>query len=182
MNQTQQTQKEEYRLASFGIRAAAYLLDIIIVTVGIVICELILTPAMFLMSDWLSQDILFTMSLEDIIWWTAIVAYFSLTTWMLGGTLGKKIVGIQVISTENRPLKLWEIIYRELPGRFLTTVTVIGYFMATGNRKHQTIHDMLSDTQVVCGREKIVPAVKKQEMPKSPMELYGPDAASEYGL
>lgn len=177
MEYTEQNKTESsYRPAGFWSRIAAYLLDILIVSLGEAVLKVMLFPMKLLMPGWFSYQILFTMTLEDIIIWLLIFTYFSLMTWQFGATVGKKIMGLQVISTENRVLTLWEVIYREVPGRFLTTITIIGYFMATGNRKHQALHDMLSDTQVIYGKEKIVPAVR------TPMERYAPDAASEYGL
>lgn len=166
-----------YRPANFGSRAGAYLIDILIVVLGTAVVKVLCFPVQVLMPGWLSSRILFTMTLEDIMIWFLVFVYFSVTTWRFGATVGKMIMGLQVISTENRGLTFGEVLYREIPGRFLTTVSVIGYFMATGNRKHQTLHDMLSDTQVVYGRKKIVPVAEK-----TPMELYTPDAASEYGL
>lgn len=180
MNCTEQTKEEPlYRPAHFWIRAAAYLIDITIAALGIIILNFAFIPGEGFLAEYLSKKVLFTMTWIDLADYMLIAGYFSLTTWYFGATLGKKLLGLQVISTENRVLAFWEVLYREVPGRFLSTITVAGYFMATGNRKHQALHDMLSDTQVVYGQEKIVPAAKEVKLP---VELYAPDAASEYGL
>ena len=71
-------------------------------------------------------------------------------TYKTGSTLGKKAFNLKVVSDNNEPLKLFDIIYRETIGRFLSAlICCVGYFMALVRDDKKGLHDILSDTSVV---------------------------------
>lgn len=137
--------------AGFFVRLAAYLTDMIIVSVALLVVRL---PIWFIKiinpENILLKDFIFKYSIADILFYLLTVTYFVLLTYFTGSTLGKKLFNIKVISTENRNFTFFEILYRETVGRFLAKIIIfIGYFMAGLDRQKRGLHDILSDTYVV---------------------------------
>ncbi len=76
--------------------------------------------------------------------------YFVAMTNAYQATLGKKAVGIRVISDRPDGLTLGQIILRETGGRLLSLLTLcIGYLMAAFTKRKQSLHDKLAGTLVV---------------------------------
>ncbi len=58
---------------------------------------------------------------------------------------------------EDRTLTLWEVIFRETVGRFLSALIAnVGYIMIGIHKNKQGLHDLMSDTQVIYYHEKNV--------------------------
>lgn len=105
----------------------------------------------------LVRDFIFQYSVVDIVVYLVNAAYFVLQTYYSGATLGKKMFQIRVVSTEERKMTLFEVIYRETIGRFLSGVVMnLGYLLILVDKEHRSIHDILSDTHVVYYHEKKV--------------------------
>ena len=137
--------------AGFFVRFTAYLLDKIIVGVPLAIVRLIL---------WMLQDadsssillrkIFFSFTLTDIILYLVSIAYFVLMTYFMGRTFGKRIMKLKVVSVEDRKLTFFEVAFREIIGRYLSTVILyIGYLMIGAGEQKEALHDYLADTRVV---------------------------------
>lgn len=77
------------------------------------------------------------------------IAYLVLCHGLSGQTLGKKLCGIKVISTEQRPLSLRQLLLRETIYRILSFLTIIGILRAFFVRDGATLHDYLAKTTVV---------------------------------
>src|SRR5699024_4752468 len=78
--------------------------------------------------------------------------YFLFMTKFFSQTLGKMIIGIQVISAEEKRVTWGDLLFREVIGRFLHNVFSILTLMYitvafTGN--NQGIHDMIGCSRVV---------------------------------
>ena len=105
----------------------------------------------------LVRDFIFQYSVVDIVVYLVTAVYFILQTYYSGATLGKKIFQIRVVSAEERKMTLFEVIYRETIGRFLSGVIMnLGYLLILVDKEHRSVHDILSDTHVVYYHEKKV--------------------------
>ena len=137
--------------AGFFVRLAAYAVDILIVSLAL---------STFKVQFWISaianpnnvmvRNLMFDWSIRDIVLYCMQVLYFVLMTYKTGSTLGKKAFKLNVVSDNNEPLKLFDVIYRETIGRFLSAlICCVGYFMALVRDDKKCLHDILSDTKVV---------------------------------
>ncbi len=137
--------------AGFFVRLAAYLIDEIIVGAGVIALKvLFFFVTLALPGSLLKQNFIFEYSVVDIILYAVGVTYFILFTYCTGSTVGKKLFHLQVVSVEDRKVTLFEVIYRETVGRFLSGLVLsIGYFLVVVHKEKKALHDLLSDTQVV---------------------------------
>lgn len=137
--------------AGFGVRLFAYLIDNVLVFIGLLFFRIILFILTHLGGlDFLSNEILFQYSVNDIFLYILRSAYFVFMTYFTGATLGKHLLKIHVISANPKEhYSFFDILYRETIGRFLSKIILyIGYFMAAVNRNKTALHDILSDTRV----------------------------------
>lgn len=144
--------------AGFFVRLAAYLVDLLIVGTALLVIKIPIWISAFASPDNIVvRDIIFSYSIKDIVLYLLKVAYFVILTYYTGSTLGKKLFHIKVVSTEDRKLTLFEVVFRESVGRFLASVIIyIGYIMAGIDKEKRGLHDMLSDTNVIYYHEKKV--------------------------
>lgn len=144
--------------AGFFVRLSAYLIDWIIVGVVLLIIRIPVWIASFGgIADFVLKDFIFQYSVYDIVLYLLKVAYFVLLTYFTGSTLGKKLLQIRVISTENRKPTFFEIVFRESVGKFLSALVLyVGYIMIGADKKKRGLHDILSDTYVVYYHQKTV--------------------------
>ena len=149
--------------AGFWLRAVAYLLDVILVSVVTVPIVIALAVATGLpqwaktMSDEHSQDPaafipLFTfIAVLVVIMLCGLWLYYSLTessVWQ--GTVGKKAMGLMVTDLEGR-----RVSFGRATGRFFSRLITgaipffIGYILAGITAKKQALHDMIAGTLVL---------------------------------
>lgn len=134
------------------MRAAAYLIDSIVVFAGLLVVRLLMLFVMArLQGTILDGNILFHYTLKDIVLYVCQVLYFILCTYCTGTTLGKRALNLRVVNAgEEERLSLPDIVYRETVGRFLCSLPIgIGYLIAGLDKEKRGIHDMLCDTRVV---------------------------------
>ncbi len=144
--------------AGFFVRLAAYLIDSLIVGAALLVVRI---PSVI--GSWsnpngfLVKDFVFQYSIMDITCYLLTAAYFVLLTYHTGSTVGKKLLHLRVVSTEERDLTFFEVAFRETVGRFLSALVVnVGYFMIGIHKEKLGLHDMLSDTKVIYYHEKKV--------------------------
>jgi len=66
-----------------------------------------------------------------------------------GQTLGKKLMGIQVIKVDGRPVTVVTLLLREIIGKAISALIIfIGFLMAAGPKK-RALHDYMAGTVVV---------------------------------
>lgn len=153
-----QNSVERQVYAGFFVRLAAYLIDCLIVGAAL----LVIRVPMWLLSlgdmgGLLFEDFIFQYSIYDMVLYLLKVTYFVLLTYFTGATLGKRLMHIRVISTEERKPSFFEIVYRESVGRFLSALIVYaGYFMIGADKKKRGLHDLMSDTYVVYYHQKSI--------------------------
>lgn len=77
--------------------------------------------------------------------------YFILMTRFFNQTLGKMMMGIQVVHRDGRELSWSTVIFRELVGRTLSQFcgSWLGYLVSLFTPRHEAIHDLVADTFVV---------------------------------
>ncbi len=85
--------------------------------------------------------------------WVAL-AYFALLTWRLRGrTAGRWIFGIRVVKLDGTPLGLWDSFGRA-GGYSASFATLgLGFLEAFWHPNRQTVHDRVSSTVVIRGRQ-----------------------------
>ena len=88
-----------------------------------------------------------------------VLLYFIVPTMIWGQTLGKRIVGVRVITRGGNPrLAPFAVFVRETFGRLLSCVTLgVGFLMAAAEPHKRALHDHISNTDVVSYRVKSVP-------------------------
>lgn len=80
------------------------------------------------------------------------LAYIAITLylWTRGMSLGKWLLGMQVVYEDGRPAGFWTMLVRELIGKPLSAVVFyLGYLWVLIDREHQGWHDKLVRTWVV---------------------------------
>lgn len=142
---------ENVAYAGFWTRLAAFLIDSVLVWVGLLLVRLVMIfVSSGLDGTILGGNILFHYSLTDIVVYVAEVVYFILFTYYSGATLGKRALNLRVVNANGGKLSLWDVVYRETIGRFLCAVTIgIGYIFVAADKEKRGLHDMLCDTRVI---------------------------------
>ena len=135
--------------AGFGVRLFAYLIDFLILGVVTGALRLFFTGMGFYRAGVISAPLLFHYSILDIAVYLAGASYFILFTYFSGATAGKSFFHLKVVPAEGEKLALFNVIYRETIGRYLSAILCIGYIYAAFNQRKQGFHDLLTDTLVV---------------------------------
>lgn len=158
--------KLEVMPAGFVVRLVAFIIDSIIIGLGALIIRVPLgIISLFVTDAFWNQAILFNFTGLNILLYLLSVLYFVFLTYSTGSTLGKKVMNIRVVSVTEEELSLWQVMYRETVGRYLSTViTFLGYLLILIDKKKQALHDKLADTQVIYGKQiKVVTCYEKGE-------------------
>ena len=126
-----QNRSDNRLYAGFFVRLAAYLTDIIIVWCAMLVIRIpVWVTTVTSPNNFFVRDFIFQYSIKDILFYLMQAAYFILLTYFTGSTLGKKIFQIRVVSTEERKMTFFEVVFRETVGRFLSALILsIGYIM-----------------------------------------------------
>lgn len=131
--------------AGFAVRFCAWLIDMLVLCVPMMIVK-----AIALTGGSLTRAVLFRYSALDIAAYALPTLYFIAMTWSQGATVGKMVMKLEVISANPGHLTLWQTVLREVFGRYLSvTLLLIGYFMAIPDREKRALHDRIADTRVV---------------------------------
>lgn len=145
--------------AGFCVRLAAFLVDSLIVGIGLMFIKVPVWIVSFGTGNLLTRDFIFSYSALDIVCYVLTLCYFALLTYFTGSTLGKKLFHLRVVSNEDRMPTFFEIVFRESVGRFLSKLILcVGYIMVGADKRKRGLHDILSDTYVVY-EHKVVMAV-----------------------
>ena len=152
------TQAQDRVYAGFFVRLAAYLIDWLIVGAALLVVRIPMWIASLAGgADFMFQDFIFTYSAYDILIYVLKVGYFVIMTYLTGATVGKRLLQIKVVSTEDRKPTFFEIAFRESVGKFLSgLVLYVGYFIIGADKDKKGLHDILSDTRVIYYHKKTI--------------------------
>jgi uncharacterized RDD family membrane protein YckC len=137
-------EQKELAYAGFWIRAVAYIIDGVILTIGLAAAAFVFVD-LFASND--SQVIIF------FVMFIGVVVYFPLMeSSSKQATLGKLVVGIRVGNSQGEPISFLNAVGR-LFAKYLSALPFyIGFMMAGWDSKCQTIHDKLASTYVFYAR------------------------------
>mgnify|MGYP000081482146 CR=1 FL=1 len=141
--------------AGFWVRLAAYVIDSVIVAIGLLVVRLAWIGIGALISGTiLDENVLFHYSLKDIVLYIFKVMYFALLTWCTGTTIGKRLMNLRVVPADrNEKLSFVDVLYRETVGRFLCGISIwIGYIIV-GIDKEKRAFTICSVTQELSMRK-----------------------------
>lgn len=163
-------EKDTLSYAGFWVRLAAWILDTLLLSVGLFLVRIIMAGVMgVLKGTFLGGNLLFSYDLKDIVIYLCGAFYFILCTYYTGTTLGKRALNLQVISVAHGGrLTFFQILYRETIGRFLAGIFVgAGYLLIGADKEKRGIHDILADTRVVYGKRiKLYPVYEMPHVKK----------------
>ena len=100
-------------------------------------------------SEPLSRAFLFRYSVEDIVFWALCAAYFVIMTAVSGATLGKKAMGLKVVTPEGEKPSFLTVLSRETWARYLSSLLYIGYILCLADPENGALHDRIAGTLVV---------------------------------
>lgn len=140
--------------AGFFVRLAAFLLDMLLVNIMLLVVKVPVWCIQLLIGDsFLFAPILFSYTFFDVLYYLLTAGYFILATYFSGTTLGKYLMKIKVVSADGEKLDFMSVLVRETVGRYLSVMLLyIGYMIAAWDRDKQGLHDRIADTYVVYGR------------------------------
>lgn len=168
MQNISETENLEY--AGFWVRACAYLIDLIVLIIPLLLLRLLLWGiTSSFEGTFVTENLLFQYNLTDIILYIAKSTYFIACTYVTGTTVGKKLLNLKVVGCDGEEkLELLNVIYRECVGRFLNGfVCDIGYLIVGLDKEKRGFHDMLCETRVVYAKKiKTYEEKKVVELPK----------------
>ena len=105
------TQAQDRVYAGFFVRLAAYLIDWLIVGAALLVVRIPMWIASLVGgADFMFQDFIFTYSAYDILIYVLKVGYFVIMPYLTGATVGKRLLQIKVVSTEDRKPTFFEVI------------------------------------------------------------------------
>lgn len=130
---------EEYM--GFWIRVAAALIDIILISLVAAVVGLVLRLLLGGGGGQTASNLI-----GVVVSWTYHVAFITAK----GQTLGKMIVGIQVVNREGNIPGLGAVLLREIVGKFLSGIALfLGYLWVGWDKEKRGWHDHIGGTWVV---------------------------------
>ena len=173
------------RMASFGERLLALILDTIIVSVVSMFVYFVLFfiggmfSALFFDNHGSLAGVLigFTNLLVIVAFFAIFYVYYIYFYTKQGATLGKKIMKIKVVRTEDlQYMKWWQVLVRDLFGKWISGFFFyLGYFWYFMSEKRQALHDLIASTYAVKTDEQgnlLMDGPEKYE--KKPLFTFGP--------
>lgn len=128
--------------ASFGLRAFAFIVDMLVI--GAIYKILINVLGINLDYE------IYGIEMAEILRWIVTILYFVIISFVTKGqSLGKMIVGIRVVSLTSDKLDLGQILIREIAGRLIQNTIMILYLLPIFTPKNQSLIDFFVDTAVV---------------------------------
>ncbi len=158
--------------AGFFVRFFAYVLDMVILALVLMMPNLVIFFIGLANSDvFFLKPILFHFSLWDIVQYLLMTAYFVLFTYFSGSTLGKKALSIKVVGSKGEKLSFLNVLYRETIGKYLSALILnLGYLLIFADKEKRGLHDIMADTNVIytC-KFKVYQEVKYYQTPVQPI-------------
>lgn len=144
--ETVQSEKFRPKFAGFWTRFWAYLIDLIIVSS---ISGILIKPLFRIVDFPISNPGFLLFSPYKVVLLMLFLTYFAVMTKVFSQTVGKMILGIKVIRTDNSNLTWGNILFREVIGRFISKLLTIPYLLVIFMPKKEALHDLFADTYVI---------------------------------
>ena len=157
------------RPARFWPRAAAFLMDRAILWAALLLVRVPAAIASLRGGGVLTREVLFRFSWMDILCWALITAYFVLLTASSGATLGKKAMGLRVVTKDGGKVPFLTVLWRESFARYLSGILCIGYLLCAADPERGTLHDRICDTRVVYAFDLPAPGGGNRLLPLNPV-------------
>lgn len=133
-------------LAGYGHRIAAYLID----TVLLYFAQLAVAMPVSLLAGSASEEAVMAVFCGTFLFSLAVnIWYFAFFQARTGQTLGKKLLGIQVIATDGGPPTRDKYLLRYFGYWVDGLILGIGYLMPLWDEDNQALHDKMADTYVI---------------------------------
>jgi signal peptidase I len=131
--------EQAYLKGSFWTRAAAFIID-----------QIIILLILFILAFILALLGLNIEGLDNFLYYFISIVYGSVLIWKYGATLGKRWLKLKVVNTPYQKVSLGKAILRESIGKFLSGILFsLGYFTSLIDKQKQTWHDKIAKTYVV---------------------------------
>lgn len=133
-------------LASFRSRALAFLID------GLIVALLLLLPGIVtrFTIDASERPLTLTLDFGALASFVITLLYFGLGTYLgNGATIGKRMLGIRVVSVTHAELSLWHSIERALGYAASSLEAGFGFLQYYTHANRQTVHDRIAETVVI---------------------------------
>jgi uncharacterized RDD family membrane protein YckC len=154
--------KEDVQYAGFAPRAAAFILDAIIISILFFFLQDSVIQAGYFTGPLLfagtaatfgnpAMPVLTGTAVTGIILSVLICWLYSagLTSSRFGSTVGKRIMGLKVVDFEGNRLSFWQATIRFIAKIFAGLILFIGFFMIHYSGTKQGLHDRFAGTYVV---------------------------------
>ena len=144
------------RYAGFFSRAAAYIIDRLIIFAIVFVIMLVINYflSLFRIDQWLAARVgsttnqIITTLLSSIGITLVVSIFYDISFWMLSGqTPGKRFLGVRVMRADGERLKLRNAILRQI-GYYISTILYLGFIWTLFDNKRQGFHDKIADTIV----------------------------------
>ncbi|HKP99486.1 MAG TPA: RDD family protein [Actinomycetes bacterium] len=163
----------EFRTANLGSRILAYLIDMVVVVVGILAglfaVALLGQASDVVVPDWVALTIVLVLLPA---WWLGYFIAFE-TLWR-GRTLGKAALGLRVVTKEGAPIRFRHAAIRGLLG--LVDFLILGGFLAVVfilfTRDNQRLGDLVAGTLVLRERSALAAPAPVSFTPPPGLEHY----------
>ncbi len=115
----------------FWIRVAASLIDLVITVAAIAVLQLLFDSGGLPLAYFLATG--------------HNVVFMGLR----GQTVGKMILGLQVVNRQGNPPSFWRVLLREVVGKTVSGFFLLGYFWVAWHSEKRGWHDSIAGTYVV---------------------------------
>lgn len=147
---------EGKELAGFGRRAVAFTMDVVICFV-LFLLALALVGLVLWYAKTGGAFTTYSFNFDQTAWYGKLILnilipvfYFAVLTWLSNGrTIGKKLLGIRVVSLVSRKITLWNAIERSLGYAASMLECGIGFLQYFSHPNHRTSQDCLAETIVI---------------------------------
>ena len=168
----------EYRLAGAGSRFGAFIIDLFIQIIAILIFAWITISVTggffspFGVGEGISGNVLAVLLIG---FFVIYFGYFIILEHMMNGqTIGKRILGLRVIQENGEPADFFQILIRGFL-RSSVDMMYVGIFIILFSKKHKRLGDMAAGTIVVCEEPTSLVYTPAFMLPPSPWPKTFPD-------
>lgn len=142
---------QELNKADYIVRLIAFLTDTVILGTFMIVVNLVMIVSSYLCTGtifWGSAGFHISLMLLIVFICSVLYSVVSISVW--GATIGKSLMGIEVVTIQGRELTFKQIICREFIGRTLCKLSLFaGFAMVFYNEEGFGFHDKLANTMVV---------------------------------